>query len=285
MSIELTITGLCVLVFKSKQDRPTQPDAVEVLCVDAAHHRPRLSYLPDLALTDFRGTEQQVGSLLPDLVVDHQGQKLAELDLRGKVVTLELGSPPAKFSMTWGPEKQFPPSTGDEAWMNWVPSVQELGIQGIRLGKAGALPRRGASARLLLPPGDLKARKVIKDPDKKNYLLWKFPATEDKKSKTPALLRAVANEVVYSAYDIKTATFSWDNQAISFDHKGTLQVALSIDMDKVPEDYNIGITELSHLTSLANLANPPAQVKVPVLQGSGRTGHPICNHVHFVDKS
>jgi hypothetical protein len=43
MDIEMIITGLCVLVFKSKEKRPTQPEGVEVLCVHAHGHRPRLS--------------------------------------------------------------------------------------------------------------------------------------------------------------------------------------------------------------------------------------------------
>jgi hypothetical protein len=272
MNIELTISGLCVIVFKSKQDRPPQPEAVEILCVDAPGHRPRLSYFPDWV-------EAFESKSSPELVVDPRGGKLATLDLHGRVVTLQFGKRyRANCSVTWGTETQVPPKPAAEAWMNWVPAAQELGIQAIRLGKPDELPR-GASARLLLPPGDLKARSVIQDPQGQHYLVWKFPAQ-------PGVKRAVANDVVYRATGITNASFSWGAQQLSFDRDdATLQLALSADMVKVPSDYNAGTKELGHLASLYRLAVPRVKVQVPKLSGYQRTGHPICNSVHFVDKS
>jgi hypothetical protein len=266
MDFELTISGLCAVIFKSKDDQPQHPTAVEVLCVDAPGHQPRLSYWPEQVVTEAE----------PDLLIDPQGRKVASLDVRNQVINLTFSKDyKATFSVAWGPlATQLPPDAGAEAWMNWVPAVGDLGIDALRVGGApGNLPQ-GASARLILPPGEILARNVVRDPNGA-YLLWKF---KDFK-------RALADNVVYRARNVGQVSFAWNQGSIFAERGGTLSAALSTDMQMVPKDFLIGLNELDHLQFVAELSPSPAVVHFPVLDLGERTGHTICDQVLFVDKS
>jgi hypothetical protein len=246
--------------------------------VDAPGHEPRLSFLPD----PYMDTD-----VSPDLVIDPGGGKLASLNVHKKVITLTLGKVSrTDFLLAWGPPeaKQPDPKRAkvEEAWMNWVPSVQDLGLEALRVRGPRGLPK-GASARLILPPGELAAKDMVTDPDKpdeKVYLLWNF-----KPRKGQPFKRALANNVVYRARDIGKASLNWGTHHLAFDHTGTRQIGLSTDMVKVPVDYASGAKKLHHLMYLKGLAEPALDVRIPKLDTGTRTGHPICDQVYFVDKS
>jgi hypothetical protein len=265
MNFELTISGLCVIVLKSKDDKPENPAEVEVLCPDAHGHKPRLSYRPEGVITEVE----------PDLFIDPQGGRIASLDLTGKVLSLDLGTNPhTKFSLDWGTGTgKVPP---EEKWMRWVPSDQDLGLKGIRLAKPGTLPK-GASARLALQPGNIEARAVVRTSDTKDYILWNFPAKNFE--------RALANEVVYSARGVQHVKVLWGTESLFVSRTGTLEMAISNDLAIVPKNYNEGVKKLEHLSHVEVLAEPPAKVNIPIIVEVERTGRPICNQLIFVDKS
>jgi hypothetical protein len=269
MDIDLVISGLCVLVFKSQEGpRPKKPQGIEVLCVHGKGHRPRLSYPPEEAVDN---------SLMADLIIAPDGTKIASLSLAGKVGTLRFGNDHRPYSLKWGEEVPRPdPKTCTEDCMNWVPSTSEIGVDKIHLGKTNRDLPKGASSRLILPPGEIRVRKVVKDPDG-SALLWKFPAK-------PGLERAIANDVKFSAKDIDKATFDWGRgRILEFQTSGTLKVSIGTDMVKVHSDFGEAVQALTHLKFIKELAIGTPKIQVPVLDNPASTGHPICDQLHYVD--
>lgn len=269
MDIELVISGLCVVVFKSKEGpRPTTPLGIEVLCVHGKGHRPRLSYPPELAAGN---------SLMPDLIITPEGKKIASLGLTRKVGTLRFGNDHRPYSLKWGKEVPLPdPKSCAEDCMNWVPSTSEIGVDKIHLGTSSRNLPKGASSRLILPPGELRVRTVVKDPQAK-ALLWKFPAK-------PGLERAIANDVRFHAKDIGMATFDWGGGGVlEFQTSGTLEVSIGTDMVNVHKDFGEPVQALTHLKYIKELAVGKPKIQVPVLDNLAQTGHPICDQLHFVD--
>jgi hypothetical protein len=302
-NFELTISGLCVIVLKSKVDRPPTPTAVDIVCVAAYGHQPRLSYSPDLISPD--------GEVEPELCVDSTGQRIAFLDIRDRVLSFQSQPAAAEFTLEWGDQtKETPPYKVDQYWMQWIPSIADLGLTGIRLKEedghrhlhhvhgqshhprkvsrnpAKKLSRdvqeettllaRGMSSRISLPPGQLFARNVLKDEDDE-YLVWGFPGSGAR--------RALANEVVYRAEGLEELVMYWDDKQLPYDRESDLSVCISNDMETVPSSYSDGDTELHHMAFLENLADPLMPVQIPKVIGTSRTGRPICNQVYFVDKT
>jgi hypothetical protein len=271
MNLDLTISGLCVIVFKSQEERPVHPEAVEVICIGDHHgiHRPRLSYRPEDAVTS--------AELEPSLSIDPQGRRFASLDVTGQVITLDVGrNSRSQFSVKWSPTASTVPSNED-AWMNWVPSVQDLGVQRIRLGAAGELPH-GVAARLILPPGDIEARNVIRNPENRDeFLQWNFPAV-------PGLTRALANEIVFHGVGIEVVDFRWnDGSRLFAEGSGTLEMGLSNDLLIVNPEFRTTSPILEHLLHLDHLADPPGNIRVPELLALQQTGRPICNQLYYID--
>lgn len=263
-NFELTISGLCVIVLKSKIDRPPTPSAVDILCVAAYGHRPRLSYFPEYVDLEWDSE--------PELRLDPKGTRIASLDVSNLDLKLALKNNPATaFDLNWGDKaKNQPPTSAEESWMQWVPSVPDLDLAAIRIAGMSY----GIGARLSLPFGKIYARNVVKD-EANNYALWEFPSVN----------RALANEVVYSAPNVDSLTITWDTHQLTYARNKDLLMCLSNDMDTVPSDYSAGTTELHHMAHLQNLAEPPKSVKVPKLHTAKKTGRPICNQVYFVDMS
>ncbi len=271
MDFELTISGLCVIVMRSPEDRPTRPDVVDVLCVSEGH-RPRLCYLPEELVTD---------EAVAELVVDPAGRRIAFLDITNQALTLSFGTTPhSDFSVTWGaPDAEAPQTRAEDAWMNWVPLVQDLGFnKGLRLGQPGELVE-GAGAVLSLPKGRLSGREVVRERNSDIPFLWKFPAAGGKK-------RAIANQVVFRADGVADAIFSLNGNTYLTSSKagGILQVAISADLPSVLPDYPEGSDKLDHLGHIAALAASRSVFQAPELVPPQRTGHPICNQALFITK-
>jgi len=267
-NFELTISGLCVIVLKSQDDKPTTPTAVEILCVAAYGHRPRLNYPPLWVYP--------TGRVEPELCVDPTGQRIASLDIRNTTLHLDFGNNPAtEFTLDWGNTGATTPPA--EEWMHWVPSVQDLGLTGIRLSDPHMHDQlvRGVSARLSLPPGTIFARNIVLDIDDE-YAVWNFPAV--------GIERALANEIVYRAEGVEHLQITWEDRKLEYERYADLKMCLSNDMEYVPSAYSDEYTELHHLSHLEVLADPLLNVQVPTLVQFQHTGHPICNQVFFVDK-
>ncbi|HTG33183.1 MAG TPA: hypothetical protein VLB76_09650 [Thermoanaerobaculia bacterium] len=302
-NLELTISGLCVIVLKSPNDRPPTPTAVDIVCIAAYGHRSRLSYPPEFVSAD--------GEVEPELCVDSTGQRIAVLDIRDRVLSLQARPNAAEFSLEWGDTtKKTPPYDVDERWMQWIPSIADLGLTGIRLKEDDAhehlhhihgkrrhsrkasrntaqkysqgvqddniLLARGMSSRMSLPPGRLFARNILKDEDDE-YFVWGFPGS--------GAQRALANEIVYRAEGLEQLLVSWDDKQLSYDRESDLYLCVSNDMEIVPSSYSDGDTELHHMAFLENLADPLMPVQIPKVVDTRRTGRPICNQVYFVDKT
>jgi hypothetical protein len=271
IDFELAITGLCVIVPKSKDDYPKQPDAVDVLCVGAHHHRPTLSFWPE----DMEPISQN-DYIEPSLCVDPTGRRIASLDISNRVVSFTFGNNQNTFSLAWGPDSAVKPP--EDRWMNWIAPVNFLGIKGVRLGKPGEVPE-GAGARLTLQPGEIEAKEIILN-HKGQGAQWEFPSAGKQ--------RALANQVIYRVPSVDYVKLHVDGieRMISTATNSKLTMSLSNDLRSVPYDYNLGVDELYHLSHLAHLAEPPAAVVPPKLvKEFQRTGKPICNQVLFVDKS
>jgi hypothetical protein len=266
---ELTISGLCVIVLKSQEDRPEKPQAVDILCAAAHHHRSLLSYLPGDVLAV---------NVEPALNVDPTGGRIASLDLSDKVVDLHFQSNPhTDFSLKWSTIASTNPP--EEGWMDWVPSLSDIGFQGLQPLLPGELPT-GAGARLSLPPGELASRNVVHNQGRPDYALWKFPAAGNKK-------QAVANEVVYKAFQVEDLTLDWgeaDTHLRVSGSGGIVRMAISNDMAFVPQDYSDDSGALEHLSHLGGLTSLIDTFMAPSVSSSQRTGHPICNQVLFIDK-
>lgn len=275
INFSLNITGLCVIVLKSKQDdQPKNPEAVEILCVDAHHHRPAISYLPKSM-----APVSKHSYISPELCVNPEGERIALWDISKKLVSFDFENKPAnKFSLTWGPEKAKPNSAKpiESTWMNWIAPVDFLGLTGIRAGKDKYIPQ-GASARVLLPQGIIKAQEIIENPNG-DIVEWGFYNGK---------FRALANRLVFSVKGAKSVNLLLNGEQV-LSSKSTerhLSMSLSNDMTNVPYEYNQGVLELKHLTHLEGLAEPFKKVNPPKVEEKNRTGKPICNQVLFVDKS
>jgi|GEM_PF-4329967 len=271
MKVILTISGLSVLACQSRNPRPTTPDAVDVIIPDAHRHRPRLTYCPE----DFAQPDKR---LKPEMVVGTSGQRLACLDLSfWPLLAMTVGADAGEFSMTWGDPKQPTPTyPDDERWMNWVPTLQELGFDPFPMPLG--LPN-GASARLTLPKGQIYSRNVVLDKER-NYVQWKFPSAS-------GLIKSVANEIVYTADRITEVTIATPDgvQVFYVNERSTRSLLLSIsnDLETVPSDYNDPLQSLDHLKHLSELAKIHDGVfKPPVRYSPVRTARPICNQALFV---
>lgn len=279
-NFELTISGLVVLAVKSATPRPVEPQAVDIICPNAEMHRPRLSYDP-LELDP---------RIVPEMAVATDGHRLASFDTRARFLRFSFASNPhGTFRMYWeDPAATAPADPGQEPVMNWLPSLGELGFGEFTIPAAGVLPA-GASTRIALPPGEIICRDVVKKPKTTaDYLIFKFPATDDGSGNV--VTRALANDVVYRAQGV-SGTLSVE------DHSGlrlltsegpfegdTLRMCISNDLEFVPRTFRAGSDSLKHLHHLSVLAPVRVQdFEPPVLVDStGRTGDVICNGAIFI---
>ena len=272
MIFELTISGLCAVVLKSDQERPVHPEAVDVVCPEDGMHRPRLAFSPD----QFRATKEA------DLTVDAMGNRIASIDLSGVSLGLAvLPVEPPNFTLGWAPQAP-PPHPPASQWMNWVPTLTELGFKGITLEPDGRVPPR-ASTRLTLCPGELFCRDVVKGKDGK-YMIWKFPVTQTK--------RAVANQIVYRASGIGQVVVTLKNDhgtskvtSIVQAEDEVLRMSFCNDLAQVKSTYYQSVealNHLKHLDALTDLINPPFQPPSLVPNSDVRTESPICNQTIHV---
>lgn len=270
MNLELTISGLWVIVLKSQDDYPPHPTVVDVVIPNAHHHRPVLSYFPEDVSAD----------VVPAMAIDPSGRRIAALDLSGKAIAIECtASLVTEFSLGWVSVTQKLPPPSDV--FNWVPTLRDVGFHNFVLPADGSLPT-GASARVRLPYGELVARNVVKEETTGGHALWEFP-------KASGQQWAVANEVLLSVrgcndvYVMEGVTpLVWASMS-----SGTLRLSLSNDLTSVPKDYTGGVTKLQHLEHLDVLAAPvdPPPFDPPFLVPMQHTGKPICNGVRMIDKS
>jgi hypothetical protein len=281
---ELTITGLVVLAVNSSSGpRPGTADGVDVISPNAHMHRSRLNYKP----MEFRST------VAADLTLDNNAELIASLDLRSRALNFEVGpNPNEKFRMTWGCEDaRQPANPEEEALMNWIPSLADLGFNGFRIPPAGFLPA-GATSRVTLPPGDLFCRDVAKR-KKDDYLLFEFPATADENCGRPATVRAMANEVVYRISGLEVVVVRDHHGDTLLSSSGpregdTLKMCISNDMEMVaPASHHAttAIESLPHLRHIGEVARLRVDRFEPprILPTGEHTGiDPICDGALFV---
>lgn len=296
--LELTISGLCVIVMKSEEGgKPRRPIEVDVLAPgvsqpaegDHAHHgngkamvhKPRLSFWPLGAQWD--------DEVPVYLQVHPRGHKQAVLDLADHVVAIECGLADRVCRVEWTDERTpTPRGKSSERYFDWVPSVQDIGIAEIHTPDDASLLPPGASARLILPAGELYARRMVRD-ERGEPLVWGFDATGDQK--------VIANEVVFRTTAIEGVRLSLlDKQGnsrgdvdLETDPGDTLYLDFSNDVEKLPSDYNVNPQEtLEHVQYLASMATgsprirPPRASGRPHLTGRARTAWPICHQTFYV---
>jgi hypothetical protein len=271
MNLELTISGLCAIAVEADEARPTRPRAVDVLCPSAHCHQARLAWYPAEVVPG-----RALQGLKPDLVIDPAGVALASLPLDGAALRLEVAPANESFELSWGEERaEAPGSAAEDAWMNWLPPISDLGLavaESYRLGPPGRLPA-GTSARLTLPPGRLRCSRIVHDKDDPTQvMLWRFPATGS--------VRALANDVVFLAPEIEAAALLLgDEQLFSVEQPGLVRIAISNDLYTVPFDYRAGSETLDHLRHFDAIAGDSRGFAAPEAVDERRTGHPICNGV------
>jgi len=274
MDFELTISGLCVVALKSEDARPTAPSAVDIICPKAPCHRTRLNY--DFA----QFLASAAPPVEPELVIDPTGRRFGSLDLCDAFLKFDFASNPYKnFALQWGPEDvERPPS---ERWMNWVPSLQDIGFESLELGS-----RRpdGATARISLPEGELECRSVVRDSNTRQFAIWNFPAVVNKTSGKP-IRRALANEIVYRASSVGALTIS-DSEgnpllasSPTIKEGMTLKMCISNDIHRLTIDTPMETAVLNHLDHVKTVARP-REFMAPRLSDDQRTGGgPICSQV------
>jgi hypothetical protein len=303
--LELTISGLCVVVFYADQKiKPPRPTAVEILTIDTRKggddghrghrdhhhsdvHKPRLSLWAADA-NRWKGFD-------PYLHVAPRGEKQVTLDLMDQIVELKCGYEDRSCKVSWVEgQATAPKGPISDRMFDWVPSVESLGLmEDIRLPTNERPLPQGASSRLILPAGELFARAVAKD-DFGEPIAWEFPAVGE--------TRAIANEVVFRTHTNQTPKLIL-NHAQDKDENGkkrslelrtdagrTLYLDLSNDVEKMTMAHKLDPQEeLHHLKQLENIAlGDKPEVKPPTSKGGvyffgrARTGVPLCDSVYFV---
>src|ERR1044072_2536678 len=159
MNLELTISGLCAIAVEADEARPTRPRAVDVLCPSAHCHQARLAWYPAEVVPG-----RALQGLKPDLVIDPAGVALASLPADGAGLRLEVAPAHDSFELSWGEERaEAPGRAAEDAWMNWLPPISDLGLavaESYRLGPPGRVPV-GTLARLTLLPGEVGCDLVV----------------------------------------------------------------------------------------------------------------------------
>lgn len=309
--LEVTISGLCVIVLTTdkNEEKPCRPLAVDVLAVESGEesgedhggqhsgsdsgndghtmiHTPRLSFWPADANPDWTGAD-------PYLHVGPRGEKQAFYGVTGQIIELKSNYEDRQCHVSWADDGvHLPIGPNSEKLFDWVPSVESLGIiGGIHVPTDAADLPKGASARMILPAGELFARSVAVD-DEGAPVAWRFPGDDD-------AIRAIANEVVFRATAIEsldlilsdTETGTRTEIEMLTNPNRTINIGMSNDLEKVTPDFvTSAIAELHHLTGLNRMALVEGQtVKPPKAEGtvwglSGkRSGVPLCDGVHFVN--
>jgi hypothetical protein len=275
MRFELTISGLCVIAMKSKDTadpRPKNPERVDIIVPAAHHHKCRLVWDPQDVLTDIE----------PTLIVNTQGDTMASLDLdrQGRnpehaILKLALRSKTDPgFEVSWGPDAKEPAGPSEETWLNWVPRMEELGFPSFPVPEFGT-DAPGVRARISLPFGKIIAADVVTQRGSGKPLLWDFVAGAQ---------HAVANKVVYVADDIDLYDFQTERGQsllrLELEGPRVVKMCISNDMEKVPKDFNKGISDLQHLSHVDVLVPADANGFVtPQSVASQRTGNRICTQV------
>ncbi|HEX7186057.1 MAG TPA: hypothetical protein VF756_29800, partial [Thermoanaerobaculia bacterium] len=143
---ELTFTGLCILTFIGEDK--SHPEEVNVLLVktdlpaqgepDHQHHRAHAHarHIPLLSFSTARDARPAPGSEARfRLVPTPDGRQLGIAELRG-IITIktdeEEENPPGRLVAHWRPgdapvnTTPDPDSAAEQAWLNWVPSLQKV---------------------------------------------------------------------------------------------------------------------------------------------------------------
>jgi hypothetical protein len=276
MNFELTISGLNIIAVNSNEAKPTKPNAIDVIAPYSEMHRPRLAFLPNQFIPDDPDT-----FIMPELVADVSGARIASEDAaKGGAgagfyeIRYVSSSGGKEFAMHWGPPKYDQPWS--EEWMDWIPSLDDLGFKPLVMGGSGTLPD-GAVTRLTLPPGELICREMTRDADTDAILVWTFPSAS-----AGPLNRALANLVAYRVNDIDSLEVWRDGKRVLYANVSsveTVQMNFSNDMAMVMADYNDPQTTLDHLQDLHSVAEYRVPWVAPsVVQDTPQqTGHPICN--------
>lgn len=270
MNLELTISGLCVMVMKTTgQAKPKHPTDIDIIIPQACHHASRLSYLPT--------TTKHSRDVKPNLLIDQTAGKVASLDINQLALEMSFKTNPhTEFDVHWGSGGEMPSSPWEEGWLDWLPRLEELGFDPFAVGPVGTLPK-GASARLTLPFGKLAARQIIKKPDTNRYLRWDFPASSVRK--------ALANEIVLTvngADDMRI--LNSDGATLLRSTLGgirPLRMCITNDLELVPYNYGSSPADLEHLEHIGSIAGGTFQKPKEV--NDDRTGRPICMSVVLVN--
>jgi hypothetical protein len=274
MRFELTISGLCVIAMQSQDKtanpRPRNPERVDIIVPDARHHKCRLVWDPKDALTKIE----------PPLIVNTTGDTMASLDLDGRtnpqqaMLKLDLRSKTNPgFEVSWGADAEKP-APSEETWLNWVPTMEELGFPAFPVPAFGT-HATGVRARIALPFGKIIAADVVTQRGSGSPLVWNFKGGSR---------HVVANKVVFIADDIDKYDFQNERgeSLLGLELQGprVVQMCISNDMEKVPKDFNKGIADLSHLSHVDVLV--PENVSTfatPTCDPGQRTGNRICTQV------
>lgn len=270
MRLELTISGLCIISMKSDTGpKPVNPRTLDIIVPNACHHKCRFIWSPQ---------DHVISLVKPELTVDSLGNRYASFDMDDQALTLTTNSSRTDYYVHWGNvEKAKPEAPWEESWMDWVPKIESLGFDPIRVPDSGKL-QDGAIARITLPFGTLASADIVRKNRSDEYLLWRFPAVAHKE-------RVLANQVVFSVDGISKFDFQ-DASGHSVVHAeiggpSVVRMCISNDMEKVPPNFNAPIKKLDHLSHLDVITTgtfqAPESLEVP------RTGNPICDQVVNVE--
>jgi hypothetical protein len=274
MKFELTITGLCVVALKRSdeaEDKPEHPEQIDIIIPRVEGHAARLSY-------DAADVIPLHDSVKPVMVPDSAGRRLASLDISGQILALDFRTNPAKNSfVNWDGDSEMPSTPWEEFSLNWIPILPDLGFENFNVEETGTLSQEVA-AWIRLPKGALGSRSLLVTDDKKEYIVWKFPASGKK--------RALANDIVYTADHVKNFVVGDASgtpllKDSGFGAHGTLRMCVSNDDAVVPPDFNTTpiAKALQHLRDFKLLGIGGNFQAPEVFSEEDRTGHPICMSV------
>jgi hypothetical protein len=157
-SVELTLTGLCVLVIQGGVG-DLHPRAVEILMVDGSGgehpHVPRLSARA-IDLEDVTGDSTE----LVDILVAPDGEEIIDLPIppRDTIdIAWEFGPANTQFTMAWD---------GSSTSMLKVPDLLDFNVKEVFLDGTNT------AAKVNLPFGSFEARRIARGRD--GEILWRY---------------------------------------------------------------------------------------------------------------
>ncbi|HEX9731872.1 MAG TPA: hypothetical protein VGG06_07755 [Thermoanaerobaculia bacterium] len=263
--LSITISGLCLVVVKENR-LATAADTVQVLIPDAPDHRPRLTFRRS------NRTEQSDAPM--ERFFGPAGENLVSLPLYKTRARFDLkGNASPEFTMSWAPEKKIERPVPDDA-LDWLIDADDVELR----------PRNlcGVTCSILLPPGQIRARNMIRV---KRTVVWKYPKNGAKRR------HAMADDIVIETLCESPMSFLWrhhggETKWIDFVPPvyEPLELCISND-DVVDRSYGVKPTNPhEHIEDLAKaVGQPPEELDLPVEADEQQTNGWICPQVVLFD--